>query len=360
MLSRTLASVVHTVSVVVPVYQGEKTLPGVVAEIAQYTQEQVSRGGHAYRVSEIVLVHDNGPDGSDATMRDLAASYPEVRTVWLSRNFGQHAATLAGMASAGGDWIATMDEDGQHDPAFLGELLDTAMEEQAVVVYARPANPPPHGPLRNASSRGAKWVVRQLAPSGISPSLFNSYRLVLGEIGRSVAAYAGANVYLDIALGWVANRAATCPVTLREEGERPSGYNWQRLFSHFWRLVLSSGTRGLRLVAVLGVLCGGLGFVLALYLIGARLVSSDIPSGWTSTTVAILLASGTILVALAIVSEYVGMAVNMAMGRPLYLIVGDGRNGPLGRAPDVSPRAGSQRHGAPELPPTVHDDRRRG
>ena len=67
------------------------------------------------RRPEIVLVHDCGPDGSDAAIEALAREHAEVRAVWLSRNFGQHAATLAGMAGSVGDWIATLDEDGQQD-----------------------------------------------------------------------------------------------------------------------------------------------------------------------------------------------------------------------------------------------------
>ena len=69
------------------------------------------------------------------------------------------------------------------------------------------------------TSRGAKRVVKSLS-GGADASVFHSYRLILGEVGRSVAAYAGSGVYLDIALGWVAGRSATAPVELRDEGDR--------------------------------------------------------------------------------------------------------------------------------------------
>ena len=105
--------------------------------------------GTPYRVAEVLLVHDCGPDDSARVMRELEKAHPFARAIWLSRNFGQHAATLAGMASAGGDWIVTLDEDGQHDPAYIGAMLDVALAEQASVVYARPTNEPPHGAVRN-------------------------------------------------------------------------------------------------------------------------------------------------------------------------------------------------------------------
>ena len=320
----------HLVSVVIPVYQGESTLRSVVAELEASVSDRTSPGGRPYRVTEVVLVHDCGPDRSDDVIRDLAATHDWVRAVWLSRNFGQHAATLAGIAASGAEWVVTMDEDGQHDPEAIGALLDTAMGEQADVVYARPTNEPPHGAVRNAASRGAKWVVQRLA-KGAPAEEFNSYRLVLGEVARSVAAYAGPGIYLDVAIAWVARRVTTCPVEMRSEGDRPSGYDLRRLVSHFWRLVLSSGTRPLRWVSALGAAAVLLAPVVAVALIIGRALGSWEAPGWTSTMILLMVATGVILFSLGVIAEYVGMAVNMAMGKPLYLPVRDPREGPLGR-----------------------------
>ncbi len=326
----------HTVAVVIPVYQGEQTLRAVVEELAPLFTPQVTAGGHDLVVAEVLLVHDNGPDDSPRVMRSLAEEVPQVRAVWLTRNFGQHAATLAGMASSGSDWIVTMDEDGQHDPEAIPRMLDTAMSEQAGVVYAKATNPAPHGVLRNLASRSAKAVVQRLVP-GPDIVSFQSYRLVLGDIGRSVAAYSGAGVYLDIALGWVNSRVATCPVELRAEGGRPSGYSTRALASHFWRLVLSSGTRALRLVSLLGVSVAVLGVVFAIGAVIGRLLGTIDEPGWTSVMVVMLVGVGTVLFSLGVIAEYVGVSVNTSMGRPNYLITGDRSQGPLGRRPNALP-----------------------
>lgn len=320
----------HRISIVVPIYQGEHTLGALVEEIALLTVPTATAAGNQFQVIELLLVNDHGPDRSDEVIRELAAAHDFIRPVWLSRNFGQHPATLAGMASSSGDWIVTMDEDGQHNPADIGDFLDVAVSRGVQLVYAAPVNKPPHNMLRNASSRLAKWVFSTFL-TGKSESTFQSYRMVLGEIGRSVAAYAGSGVYLDVAMGWVAGPAAACPVRLRDEGGRPSGYSTRSLLSHFVHLVLSSGTRALRLVSALGVLfaVGGIGY--AIYLLVVHFTSSTTTQGWTSTMVVVLVSTGAILFSLGVIAEYVGVAVNMAMGKPLYLIVGDPRNGPLGR-----------------------------
>jgi glycosyltransferase involved in cell wall biosynthesis len=320
----------HRVSIVIPVYQGEHTLKGLVQEIALLTVPTPTPAGHEFLVTEVLLVNDHGPDRSDEVIRELAAAHEFIRPVWLSRNFGQHPATMAGMASSSGDWIVTMDEDGQHDPASIGDFLDVALKEGAQLVYADPVNRPPHNVLRNGSSRLAKWVFSTFL-TGKSEATFQSYRMVLGEIGRSVAAYAGSGVYLDVAMGWVAGPPAACPVRLREEGGRASGYSTRALLSHFVHLVLSSGTRALRMVSALGALFAVVGIGYALYLLAVRITSSTTPQGWTSTMVVVLVSTGAILFSLGVIAEYLGVAVNMAMGKPLYLIVGDPKDGPLGR-----------------------------
>lgn len=321
----------HDISVVIPVYQGAKHLPDVVGELKQLTDPFVTPDGNTARVVEVVLVYDNGPDDSPRVMRELAGRYDWVRPVWLSRNFGQHAATLAGMSSTGGDWIVTMDEDGQQDPADIPTMLDTALRQQATVVYGAPTNRPPHGTVRNSASRLAKWLVSRF--SGTSDvAKFNSYRLVLGEVGRSVAAYAGSGIYLDVGLGWVARPVATSPVTLRDEGERVSGYTVRSLMSHFWRMALTSGTRGLRMVSALGAVLAVLGVAAAVALVATKLAGTEIAEGWTSLVTIVLITSGAILFSLGVIAEYIGVAVNMAMGRPTYLVVGDPAEGPLGRA----------------------------
>jgi hypothetical protein len=339
----------HLISVVIPVYQGERTLRAVVDELAASVEGRASPGGRPYRVTEVVLVHDCGPDHSDDVIRDLVRNHDWVHPVWLSRNFGQHAATLAGIAASGGEWVVTMDEDGQHDPARIGDLLDTAMDQQADVVYARPTNEPPHGALRNMASRSAKWLV-QRAARGVPAGDFNSYRLVLGEVGRSVAAYAGPGIYLDVAISWVAWRIVTCPVQMRDEGDRPSGYSTRSLISHFWRLVLSSGTRPLRWVSAIGALAVLLAPIAGILLVIGRTTGRWEAPGWTSTMILLMFSTGVILFSLGVIAEYVGLAVNMAMGKPLYLPVRDRREGPLGRQarPDRASRGNPDPRGNPD------------
>lgn len=309
----------QTVSIVIPVYQGELTLEPLLAEIDPLITSQSTPRGVEFRVSEVFLVHDGAIDGSDAVMSSLAARLPFVTLIWLSRNYGQHAATLAGMASTNGDWVVSLDEDGQQDPRDIGRLLDVAVERDAQLVYARPTNKPPHGRMRNFFSALAKWAFKSfLGHAHIGE--FNSFRLIQGEIARGLAAYCGRGVYLDVALSWVVGNGAHCPVMLRTERARPSGYSYRKLAHHFWTLVLTSGTGPLRLVAFIGVASVFLAIGLSVYSVWGKLTGQVEVPGWASLLIVVSLFSGLILFSLGVLAEYLGIAITAALGKPLYLI----------------------------------------
>jgi glycosyltransferase involved in cell wall biosynthesis len=330
----------HTVAVVIPVYRGEMTLPGVVAELDRLTEPQLTPGGNPYFVSEVVLVHDCGPDHSDIAIRELERRYPYVRPVWLARNYGQHAATLAGISSSSADWVVTMDEDGQHDPHAIAGMLDRALESQSPLVYAKPTNKPPHSSFRNVASRTVHGLARVVGTGDLRD--FHSFRLMLGEIGRGLAAYCGEGVYLDVALTWVASRSTTYPVAMRDEGGRASGYTLRQLASHWWRMMLTAGTRPLRLVALLGVALGLIAIGLTGWVIYAK-VSDEVPvQGWTSVMVILLVTSGAMLFSLGVLAEYLGVAARSVMGKPVSLVVNDPAKGPLGRVAVAPSEAGEQ------------------
>jgi glycosyltransferase involved in cell wall biosynthesis len=305
---------------VIPVYRGERSLPIILAEIDPLTREQATPVGNRFVICEVLLAHDCGPDRSDETIEALSARYEFVRPLWLSRNYGQHAATLAGMASAVGDWVATIDEDGQQNPSDIGRMLDDALSASLQLVYARPISPPPHGWLRNSLSRTAKSISFRLLGNSLIGQ-FNSFRLVDGEIARTLAAYCGNGVYLDVGLFWITCRVGHCPVHLRTEfGRRTSGYSYLKLFEHFWKLVLTTGTRPLRLITITGLGAIFLAMAIAAYAFYGKITGHIPVQGWTSLVIVVSFFSGCILASLGVIAEYLAVTMGIVMGRPLYVV----------------------------------------
>jgi len=320
---------VHSLSVVIPVYGGSTTLKNMVGELSRFYVESSSPNGYQFKICEVILVDDCGEDDSARVISELAAADDHVMPVWLTKNFGQHAATIAGMASTSYDWVVTMDEDGQHDPSSIGALLDVALANKCPLVYGREAIREPHGTLRNLMSKTMKRLVLPMLTDGKSIRYFSSFRLMTGEVARVVGAFSNHGVYLDIALSWIVRSTLTCDVVFRKELRSTSGYTWQKLFEHFIRLVLSSGTRPLRLITLIGLtsfLGGASGVVIVAFGKYFHGYNSD---GWASLFTLLLTLGGLILFALGIISEYLGVLVRRAVGVPLYVIGNDPHQGPL-------------------------------
>ena len=307
----------QTLSVVVPVYRAGDALQAAVKELLAVAASFALAPGVVVDLDEVVLVCDNpGLSVEDRlALQALEDLDDRIRTVWLARNFGQHPATVAGIVSTNGDWVVTMDEDGQHDPTQIPAMLLAAVRAGVPLVYASPTNAPPHGVVRNAASRTTKRVFRRLLRA---EGDFHSFRLVEGSVARSACAYIGDNVYLDVAMRWSCGDAAYCPMPMRAEG-RASSYDARKLLSHFWRMVLSAGTRPLRLVAAAGLLVALVGLVVAVVVAQRRLSGAFPVPGWTSVMVGQLILFGGLFVSLAVLAEYVGFAVNNAVGKPLYV-----------------------------------------
>ena len=301
-----------SLSIVIPVFRGGKALTDMVAEIIGLETP--------YELAEVVLVHDCGAATAVAEMKALAERYAVVTTLWLSRNAGQHAATMAGFSATTGDWVVSLDEDGMFDPATIPQLLSVAERERSALVYGRPSRQTPHPWWRNFSSRAAKAVAEKVfGLKGASD--YSSFRLIRGEIARGTAAYATYGQYLDVALGWFTERVATAAVEFRENPDQKSSYGPRRLLHHFRMMVLTSGPRPLRFVGSLGLVAAAGGFAASIVLIILQMAGDIALAGWTSLAVVTLIVGGLILMSLAALAEYVGLTVGLLLGRPAFLLL---------------------------------------
>ena len=149
-------------STVTPVYQGAEFLEKLVLEIAKVRDELESIDA-PIRILESIFVDDGSTDGSDLVLEKLSNTYPWLVVITLSKNFGQHPATTAGILHSSGDWVITLDEDLQHHPKFIATLLKTAVFNSSDVVYANPEESVHESKFRDYSSRQFKVLIKLLS-----------------------------------------------------------------------------------------------------------------------------------------------------------------------------------------------------
>ncbi len=315
----------YGVSFVVPVYAGEAYLERLVCAVDAIRVEWAAEEAPV-AVIELILVDDAAIDGSADLIDRLAADRPWIVPLHLSRNYGQHAATIAGILHSSGDWVVTLDEDLQHPPEMVGDLLRHAVRDGRDVVYAQPANKAVHGKVwRDGSSRRVKRLMEWLTGTP-TLHLVNSFRLMRGPLSRATASVCTHNTYFDIALTWFTQRVAGVTMNLHDERfmeTGKSGYNLRKLIGHAHKLLFSSQLRFLALGLWVGVFLFLFSVFAGIYFSIARLIAPEVigVQGWTSLFVAVCMSGGIIAVMLGICLQYLSTLVLKAHGRPTFFIV---------------------------------------
>lgn len=317
------------ISVVVPVYSGERYLEKLVGEF-EAVRDRWDADDVPMRLGEVIFVDDAAIDGSPALIDRLAAERPWVRALHLIRNFGQHPATVAGILHSSGDWVVTMDEDLQHPPAEIETLLRRAATQQQDVVYAKPESAVHEAKSRDMASRGFKQMMVWL--SGNRNVLhFNSFRLIRGPVARAVSSVCGHDTYFDVALSWFTTRVGFVTMKLKDTrfiASKSSGYSLSKLLTHARRMLMSSQVKFLRIGGFFGLLVVVASFLLALVLIIQRLFFPETvtATGWTSLALISLFFGGLISFLVGISLEYLSALGLNAHGKPIFFVVDRSRD----------------------------------
>ena len=178
-------------SVVVPVYRSHDTLEKLYIGVRDAI-ESVDPN------FELILVEDCGGDDYWLGIERLAASDQRVHGIKLSRNFGQHAATICGIAHARGEWIVTLDDDLEHSPEYIPNLYRKAQEGNDLVYGVYPERN--HRAWRNITSNVARWLFNKAIPS--LNYTYTSYRVIRGDIARTLTQFDSPFPFVDGYLSW--------------------------------------------------------------------------------------------------------------------------------------------------------------
>lgn len=299
------------VSFVIPCYRSEKTLESVVNEI---TDTMHTLDEYDY---EIILVNDCSPDNTFGVIRQLCEKNNKITGISHAKNFGQHAALMAGFSFVTGDVVVCLDDDGQTPANEVGKLLDK-INEGYDVVYAEYEHKQ-HSGFRNWGSHVNK-VMTEIMLNKPKELYISSYFAARRFVVDEMLNYKGAYPYVIGLVLRTTRRICNVPVNHRERMEGNSGYTFKKLLALWMNGFTSFSILPLRIASYGGSLIACIGFIYAIYVVIAKLLHPERMLGWSSTISVILILGGLILLVLGLIGEYVGRIFISINNSPQYVI----------------------------------------
>lgn len=299
------------VSFVIPCYRSEHTLPHVVAEIKEKMESL-----HQYEY-DIFLVNDCSPDDTLGTIRRLCAEHDNVKGIGFAKNFGQHAALMAGLRHSDGDYVVCLDDDGQTPADEVDKLLDK-LEEGYDAVYAKYEHKR-HSAFRNMGSKVNELMTRVMLnkPAKLSVS---SYFAVKRFVVKDMIKYENSYPYVIGLVLRATKNITNVSVNHREREEGSSGYTLKKLLGLWCNGFTAFSVKPLRIATAVGGFSAGIGFLYGIYTVIKRLVNPDVPMGFSSLMAALVFFGGMIMVMLGLIGEYVGRIYISLNNSPQYVI----------------------------------------
>ena len=298
------------ISIVSPVYRAEKILPILVSEI-NLVMERI---GEDY---EIILVDDRSPDNSWEVMKVLSSQNSKIKSIRLSRNFGQHSAIFAGLTKAKGDWVVVMDCDMQDQPKEIAKLYKKALEGYDIVLGQRENRKDKF--LKKLTSRLFYKVFNYLSGANFDNNVAN-FGIYHQKTIKSILDMKDYVKFFSLFINWIGFKSVSIPIEHGEREEGKSTYSVGRLFKQAFNVIISFSDKPLRLFINFGLSISILSFVLGIYYLYLSITHKITQPGFSSLILSIWFLSGIIISCIGIVGVYLGKTFDQAKGRPTFII----------------------------------------
>lgn len=298
------------ISLVIPCYGSQNTLSAVVDEIRDVFQTLP----YDY---EVILVNDHSPDGVWDVITHLASADSRVLGINMARNFGQHAALMAGYRECSGEIVISLDDDGQAPVEKIPDLLDKIEAGYDLVYGKYPEIKQNRFRIFGSFVNDKMTEIMLGKPKNIKvTSFYAAKKFVVDEMVKYDKSYP---YVIGLALRSTQN-VANVTVEQRERAEGKSGYTFLKLLNLWFNGFTAFSVKPLRLATLLGVFCAFIGFLFGIYIIIHKIVTPAVPMGYSSLMAVLLFIGGVIMLLLGIIGEYVGRIYVCINNAPQYVI----------------------------------------
>ena len=296
---------------VIPCYRSALTIEKVVKEIED---TMPSLPEYDY---EIVLVNDSSPDDTFEVISKMALENEKVLAINLARNFGQHAALMAGFRHTTGDIVVALDDDGQTPADEVGKLIEK-IEEGYDVCYARYEHKK-HSFYRNFGSKVNERMTRVML--GKSKELYiSSYFAVKRFILNDMLRYENCYPYVIGLVLRTTKNICNVNVNHREREIGTSGYTLKKLLALWMNGFTAFSVVPLRIATYFGLFCAAAGFVYTIVTIIRKIIDNQAPMGYPTLICAVMIIGGVLMMMLGLIGEYIGRMYITMNNAPQYVI----------------------------------------
>ncbi|MBR4539032.1 MAG: glycosyltransferase family 2 protein [Clostridia bacterium] len=300
------------ISFVIPCYHSAQTVGNVVRDIVDTV---LVRSEFQY---EIILVNDNPPDDTWRVICEMCRNNPNIHGICFTKNFGQHAALMAGYRKVTGDIVVSLDDDGQNPPQEMFKLID-ALNEKTDLVYAKYIQKKCSF-FRNFGSKVNDWMVQWLLNKPKELYLASYYaakRFIIDEMVKCENPFP----YIDGLALRSTSEYINVDIVHKERVAGNSGYSVAKLLGLWMNGLTSFSVKPLRIATFSGFCISLFGLVLAIIIIIQKLILKDsVSAGWPSIMTVVLILDGAIMIMLGLVGEYVGRIYVTMNKSPQYVI----------------------------------------
>lgn len=284
-------------SFVIPCYRSENTVEIVIREIIQKVKEKKEAD------YEIIAVNDCSPDNVMEVLRELALQNEKIKILSLSGNVGKHTAVLAGYRQATGDYVVSMDDDGQCPIEHLWDLIKPLEEghDMSMAQYAKKKQ----SVLKNFGSR-VNNKMSQIMLNKPPELIFSNFIARQLFICKAMAEYTKTFPYLEGLSLKITRDIVLVPMEEKSRINGVSNYTLKKSFALWLNGLTAFSVKPLRIASFVGLLTALTGFIYGVITIVRKLINPAISVGYSSLLVAILFCAGIIMLLLGMIGEYVG------------------------------------------------------
>ena len=301
------------ISIVVPCYYEEKSLPFFYKEIDKVSKEMSDVD------LEIIFVNDGSKDRTLDIMKEYSCNDERVKYISLSRNFGKEAALYAGLENSTGDYIAVMDADLQDPPKLLLEMYNSLKTEDYDCIATRRIDRKGEPLVRSFFAKCFYKLINKISNADIVDGA-RDFRLMKRKMVDAILQMKEYNRFSKGIFGWVGFNTKWLSYENVERVAGKTKWSFWKLFKYSIEGIIAFSTMPLIISSFIGLIFFIISLIMIVLIILRTLAFGDPVAGWPSLVCIIFFVSGVQLFCTGILGQYLAKIYMEVKKRPLYII----------------------------------------